>query len=455
MTEFELVVCDGLVVLDGGKVVEADVGVRDGRIAAISPTPLKGSQRLDAAGCWVIPGVVDEHFHVFNGYGHESYENGTRAAAKGGVTTVIDMPLDDPPTLTAERLRAKREGVVGRLAVDHCFFGGFLAEAGVEEMGRMWAAGAVAFKLFTGGAAPPGMYPGVDSAEMLMVMREAARLGAPVTVHCENATLIDLETARLQAEGRMDLRAWSEARPAFAELDAIAQAVLLAEETGCRLVVVHSSTERGVDVVRAARERGVDAWIETCPHYLLVNTDETEDPRMKWGPPIRPKAAADALWRRLADGSLHTIASDHAPFPKVEGASIWEIAMGVGNGVEPMLSVVATEAIHGRLISIERVVEALCTTPARIYGLYPRKGALRVGADADLVLLTRDDLRVLALADLEYVGETRFSPFDGFEARCHPRATVLRGRVVARDGAFCGDHDYGRELPGPGFTGAG
>lgn len=155
MNEFELVVGGGSVVLDGGKVVEADVGVRGGRVAAISSAPLDGVQRLDAADCWVMPGVVDEHFHVFNGYGHESYENGTRAAAKGGVTTVIDMPLDDPPTLTAERLVAKRAQVAGRLAVDHCFYGGFLAEAGVGEMTRMWAAGAVAFKLFTGGAAPP------------------------------------------------------------------------------------------------------------------------------------------------------------------------------------------------------------------------------------------------------------------------------------------------------------
>lgn len=207
-------------------------------------------------------------------------------------------------------------------------------------------------------------------------------------------------------------------------------------------------------MVRAARERGVDAWIETCPHYLCLSTDDLTDPRMKWNPPTRPPASVDALWARVADGSVHTIASDHAPLGKPEGGTIWDMMPGVGNGVEPMLSLVASEAVHRRGIPIGRIVDALCSTPARVYGLHPRKGTLRVGADADLVLLTRDEPGRIDVEALEYTGP-RFSPFDGMEVRCHPRATVLRGRVIARDGVFCGEHGEGRELPGLGWVAAG
>ena len=200
--------------------------MRDGRIAAIAAGGIEAERTLDATGLVVLPGLIDEHFHVFRGYPWETYENATRAAIKGGVTSVVDMPLDKPPTLTAERLREKLDAIAGACHVDYACFGGYLAED-PDEMARMAEAGASAFKLFTGGVAPPGMYPGVDDGQLLDALRRAAALGRPTTVHSENPDMVDFETARLQAEGRNDLGAWDDARPWFSET-AAAQTVALA-----------------------------------------------------------------------------------------------------------------------------------------------------------------------------------------------------------------------------------
>jgi len=444
MSSYDLVLLNGTAVLPGGLTAPANVGVHDGKIATITDQAIDGEEVLDVAGLTILPGLIDEHFHTWWGYEWDTHENSTRAAAKGGITTLVEMPLDRPLTLSAAALRAKLDQVGGDYYVDYAAFGGYLEE-NPDEMAAMADAGVVAFKLFTGATAPPGVFPGVDSAQMLDALRRARELGIPVVVHAENAAIVAFETARLQAEGRNDPRAWDEARPWFAELEATERTCLLAEATGCRTIIAHVPSPRAVRAIADARQRGADVWTETCTHQLCLTQDDmAQDTRLKWNPPTRDRASVEELWQLLADGYVHTIGSDHAPLPKTADADIWTQNPGAGNAVETMFPVFATEALHDRGIPLARIVDLLSTTPAKLFGLYPRKGAIQVGADADFTIIETDGRRTLDARELEFIpSQERWSPFDGRELRVFPQYTIVRGRPVFAEGAVVGELGHG------------
>jgi allantoinase len=443
MGQLDFALTGGNVLLPDGRLAPLNVGARNGRIAVLSEGPLEAEETLDVGGLTVVPGLVDEHFHVFWGYGWETYQGATRAAAKGGVTTVVDMPLDNPATLTVERLQEKLAHVRSECHVDHALFGGFPGED-PEEVAALAEAGVAALKLFTGGVAPPGMYPGADTGQILDGMRRAHAAGILVVVHCENAEIVDHETARLQAAGRSGADAWDEARPWYSEVEAVQRVALAAEVSGCRTVIAHVTSHQAVEAVREARGRGADVWVETCPHYLCLTTEDmAKDGRLKWNPPSRSPESVERLWQLLAEGHVHTIGTDHAPLPKTPGADVWTQLPGAGNGLEPLLPVVATEALR-RGIPLQRVIELLSTAPARVFGLYPRKGTIAVGADADFAVLETNGTRKLDAQELEYHEQEKWSPYDGWEVTVWPVYTILRGRVIAAEGAVVGEPGYGQ-----------
>jgi allantoinase len=430
----------------GDDVVELNIGIRDGRTTRLTDAAIDAAETIDARGLTVMPGVIDEHFHGFHGYGWETYENATRGAVKGGVTTIVDMPLDKPPSLTAAALRAKLQETDGAFLIDHAAFGGYLPED-PDEMTAMAELGIAAFKLFTGGVAPPGMYPGVDAGGALDALRRAASLGRTTTVHCEDAPIVDFETARLMAEGRDGVSAWDEARPWFAEVAAAQSIALLAQVAGARVVIAHASSPQTVEAITAARERGADVWAETCHHYLCTNLEAMgADVRQKWNPPTRSAASVDRMWQQVRDGQLHSVGSDHAPLPKGPATDIWEQAPGAGNGVEIFFPLFATEALHRRDVSIARIAQLVSTNPARIFGLAPRKGAIAVGADADFAIVETNGRRTLDAGTLEYHEQAGWSPFDGAKLRVFPVYTVLRGQIVYADGEVRGRPGDGRYL---------
>ena len=445
MTRQDLAIVGGEAVV-GGDIVEVNIGVSDGRVSLLTNEPIDAAETIDASGLLVMPGVVDEHFHAFHNYGWETYEGATRGAVQGGVTTVVDMPLDKPPTLTAAALRTKLEAIAGHSHVDYASFGGYLIED-PDEMTKMAELGVVAFKLFTGGVAPPGMYPGVDDGQLLDALRRAAALGRTTTVHCEHAPIVDWETNRLMADGRVDIAAWDDARPWYSEVAAAQNVALIAEVTGARVVIAHASSPQTVEAVAAARRRGGDVWAETCHHYLCTTKEDAiADPRLKWNPPTRDSETVEWLWRLVAEGHVHSVASDHAPLPKQLTPDVWSQPPGAGNGVQLFFPVFATRAVHDHGLSMTRVVELVSTSPAQLFGLASRKGQIAVGADADFAIVQTNGSRVLDADQLEYHDQEKWSPFHGMELRVYPEYTVLRGKLVYAEGAVTGSPDDGRHL---------
>lgn len=449
MAKHELAILNGTVVLPGGTVDGLNIGASDGAIATLSSGPIDADETIDATGLTVLPGLIDEHFHTFRGYGWETYEGATRAALKGGVTTVIEMPLDKPPTLTGEALINKRAEIADLCHVDYALFGGYYHDD-PSEMSAMADAGAGAFKLFTGGAAPPGMFPGVDDGELLDALRRVAELGSTVTVHSENAQMVEFETARLQAEGRTDMGAWDDARPWFSEVAAAQTVALAAQVTGARTVIAHVSSPQTLEAIDAARRGGSDVWAETCHHYLCGSKEDSlSDNRLKWNPPTRDAAAVDWMWELLREGKVHTVASDHAPLAKDPNANVWEQRPGSGNGVEIMFPVFATDALHGREVGIERVAEVMSTNPAKIFRL-EGKGRIEIGGDADFAIVETNGSRVLDASELHYHEQPNWSPFEGKELKVYPVYTVLRGKTMYAEGEIRGQAGDGRLLTPPG-----
>jgi len=403
---------------------------------------LDADETLDIAGLTVLPGLVDEHFHLSVNFGWATYTSATQAAAKGGVTSIIDMPLDAPPTLTAALLRAKLDTIGSECCVDYALYGGYLKED-PDEMAAMATAGAVAFKLFT---VEVPVYPGVTAGEAFDAMQRAKREDATVVVHCENGSIAEAETRRVQLEGRTDLAAWDEGRPWFCEVEAVQSIALLAAVTGCRTVIAHATTPLTVECVRDMRRRAPNLWVETCPQYLCISKDEMADPRLKWGPPTRDRAAVDGLWQMLREGHIHTIGSDYALAPRVQTENIWEQGTGVGNSVETMLAVVATEALYERDVPITRIADLLSTTPAKLFGLYPRKGAITIGSDADFAIVETNGRQILDARKLEYHEQEPWSPYDGRELRVYPVYTILRGRVIFGEGVLTAEPGRGEFL---------
>lgn len=429
----------GATVVGAGSQRRLDIGMADGLIAALGPE-LAGpaTEEIDVAGLHLFPGVVDAHVH-FNEPGRadwEGFETGTRALAAGGATAAIEMPLNaHPPTVTAAAFDEKRRCLERSALVDVALWGG-LVPGGVEAMDELAARGVVGFKAFmcTSGIDD---FPGVDDLTLYDGMCRARSLGLPVAVHAESEAITAGLAHRARSSGRTAMRDFVASRPAVAELQAIARAIALAQESGCSLHVVHVSTGRGVCLVADARARGVDVSCETCPHYLVLTEEDAEalGNVAKCAPPLRPRSESEALWRALADGTLPMVASDHSPAPwAMKGGDDAFAAWGGISGCQTMLPLLLSDGCTGRGLALELIAAATSGYVARRFRL-AGKGRLEPGADADLVLVDLAATKPLSAEDLYY--RHRHSPFVG-RTTARVARTLVRGRTVFADGRIVG-----------------
>lgn len=430
----DLLIRNGFVVTPAG-IFRGGVAIKDGVFVAVGTDEAlpPGDQTIDAAGRHILPGLIDTHVHFREpGLTHkEDLSTGTGAAACGGVTTVLEMPNTVPPMSTVEAFRQKKALVEAKAYVDVGLFGVVLQD-NVEQLGALAEAGVAAFKLFMGETT--GGIPAPDDGRMLEACAAIAETGLVLAVHAENNPIIQRWMAKYKAEGRNDPKVWDEARPPIAEIEAIQRAILFCEQYGTKLHIVHLTARQALPIIAAARARGVRVTAETCPHYVFLDSSQanTIGTLCRMNPPIRTKADAEALWAGLLDGQVDSIATDHAPHTREEKVkpSIWDVQSGFP-GVETCLPLFLTAVNQGRM-GLLQFVRLACENPARIYGLYPLKGVIRVGSDADVALVDMERESKIEAAALH--SKNKISPYDGWKVKGVPIMTLLRGQVVMRDG---------------------
>ncbi len=449
---YDALIAGGTLVTEAGT-LRGDLAVRGGRIAALADpgriTPRDAAEVIDATGHHVLPGGVDPHFHACDldiAY-REDFESGTKAAAAGGITTVVEMPLSVPPILTLGLFERKLAELRRKAVVDCALWGGLGPDNG-GEIGPMFRAGARAFKAFMCRALE---YPMLDDGHLLDAMRAVARLGGLVGTHAESEGLSASLAARLKAEGRTDPRAHAEARPPVVEYEAIRRALLLARETGVHLHIVHMSLPEGARAIAEARRAGQSVTVETCPHFLALTTDDLAHLGVyaKCAPPLRDAGTVEGLWRHVLRGEVDMLASDHVSWSaeeKARGASgsIFDAPDGI-QGVQAMLPLLFTEGVLKRGMTLPHLVRFTATNAARRFGLFPRKGTLRPDADADLIVV--DLAAEWTFRKEQMFSKHQYSPYDGRRFRGRIRHTLVRGREVYRDGRILATPGSGHFIP--------
>lgn len=450
MSEYDLGIEGGTVVTHRGRSA-THLYIRDGRVTATGSDRRQADRKVDASGLLVLPGMVDTHIHLMDPgpTEREDYPTGTAAAAANGVTTLIEH-THGHPVRNVEEFNDKRGHLNGRAHVDYGLAAHVWPDR-IDDLAELWDAGITFFKIFT--CTTHGV-PGLTAADQLRAFTETSRFDGPCLVHCEDEDITEETEQLLRSAGRDDGAVIPEWRSREAELVATQVTALLVELTGARASVAHVSHPDAARIIERARSRGARIGAEACPQYFLLREDEVLEHGAfrKFTPPARARSDADedAMWELLRTGVLTHVSTDHAPATqeqKTEG-DIWSVHFGLP-GLDTTLPLLLDATSRGKL-SLEDVVLRYSWHPARWYGLFPRKGNLDVGADADLVLVDPDATGVIR--DEDVISKAGWTPYAGREIRGGIVATYLRGDLVAEQGeplrAF-----GGRFLPGPGTTG--
>ena len=449
------VLCGGTVV-NADRTEQLDIRISAGKIVAMGQSVRRrGDEVEDMSGCLLFPGGVDPHTHFDLDVGGtvtvDDFSSGTRAALAGGTTAILDYATQSRGGSLAAALAAWHAKADGVSYVDYGFHLALCdcSPAVLAELERLPAAGVNSVKLYL--AYKHTMQ--VDDATLFRVMRVCARNGLLLCLHCENGDMVDELVREAKTCGRLEPRQHALTRPAAAEAEAVERAICMAEVTGCRLYIVHVSSARALERVRSARRRGLPVWAETCTQYLLLDDSlydlrGFEAAKYVMSPPLRNKTDQRALWEGLAAGDISCIGSDHCSFCFVGQKELGRddfsrIPNGIP-GVENRFGLIYTYGVGGGILSLQEFVAVTSTAAAKLFGLYPRKGALRTGSDADIVVWDPTARRIIRAA--AQVQRSDYNPYEGMEQAGMVRDVFLRGRQVLRNGEIA-DGPQGEYLP--------
>jgi len=449
----DLNIRNGKVVTEHG-VFGASISVKNGKIWAIgkrSSLP-RAKDELDAHGNFVLPGVIDTHVHIeeMGCSEREDFSSGSKAAASGGVTTYLEMPHSIPPVTTITAFEKKLQLMKANSFVDFGLYAG-VGSTNLDAIDDFVKQGAIAFKTFMMVPASSEKdahgFNVTDDGSMIELFKQVGKTGLILNIHAENGEIIKYLIKKLKEEGVKGPRAHTLSRPPIAEVEAVSRAIMLARGTGARIHIVHISSEEAIELVRQAKFSGQQVTAEVCPHHLLMTAEDFNRIGIsgKYNPPLRATSDLEACWNAINDGTISNIVSDHAPEEKgINSENIFDIASGAP-GIETLLPVMLTQ-VNNKKITLEKLVEVTSVNPAKLYGIYPRKGAIQIGSDADFVIVNLQ--RTGEIREENLYTKQRMSPFNGWRIKGMPIATIVRGEMVMNEGEIVGEKGYGRFICG-------
>ena len=434
----------------------ADVGIRNGKIFQISRKIKEPAREtLDAKGLYVFPGGIDIHTHLDMPFGGtvsaDDFHTGTIAAAFGGTTTVVDFAIQGDGMCLREALQTWMKKAEGKAVIDYGFHVAIchLTDEVMAEIPEMVAAGVPSFKCFLA-------YKGalmVDDGALYQVLKKSQEAGALVMIHAENGDVLDVLIKDFLAQGKTEPKYHALSRPPAAEGEATGRGIAIAKMADAPIYIVHLSCNEALEKVKEARDEGFPAFAETCPQYLLKSYQNYLEPGFEgakyvMSPPLRDKSNWLPLWKGLASGDLQVVSTDHCPFnfkgQKDMGKDSFAAIPNGAPGIEHRLMLLFNEGVIKRRLTLNRFVELVSTAPAKLFGLFPQKGALAVGSDADLVLF--DPKKPLEIRAKTQHQNVDYTPYEGFKGRGVPRVVLSNGRVIVREGKFTGSAGAGRFL---------
>ncbi|MBP2643232.1 MAG: phenylhydantoinase [Firmicutes bacterium] len=452
--EFDLIIKGGKIVTASDMFI-ADLAILDGKICLIGGNfEYPAKKIVDAKGKYVLPGGIDVHTHLDMPFGgtvsSDDFETGTMAAACGGTTTVVDFAIQPKGATLAETADIWQKKAAGKAAVDYGFHIAItdMNNAIMEEMPEVIQAGYSSFKLFM-------TYDGykVTDDTLLKALKITKEYGGLVCVHAENYYVIDYLVKKFKAEGKIEPIYHALSRPNLAETEAVSRAITMATLAEAPLYIVHLSCKESLEELKRARAAGLPVMAETCPQYLLLDEDNYLEPdfagaKYVMSPPLRRKDSQEPLWKGLASGDVQAVATDHCPFfmkgQKDMGRDFFGTIPNGAPGVETRMMLLFGIGVRDRKISLNKMVEITATNPAKIFGLYPQKGTLAVGSDADIVLF--EAAQPLTITKSILHENVDYTPYEGFSIRGYPFMTVAGGKIVAENGKFVGKAGEGKFL---------
>jgi dihydropyrimidinase len=444
-------------VVNADQTFAADVLIEHGVIKTVAANiPAATHTVVDATGLYVIPGGIDAHTHMDMPFGgttsSDDFETGTRAAAIGGTTTIVDFAIQAKGTKMRDALDIWWKKAEGKACIDYGLhmIVTDLGECGLEDMDDLVAEGVASFKLFMA-------YPNVlmvDDATIFKALQQTEKNGALICMHAENGSVIDTIVQQALAAGKTAPIYHALTRPTLMEAEAVHRAIALAEIAGAPVYIVHLSSEDALNQVREARDRGVPAFAETCPQYLLLSIEDNqtgtsfEDAKYVFTPPLREKKNQPMLWDGLKTDNLQVVSTDHCPFcfadQKILGVDNFTKIPNGGPGVENRLQLIHHHGVNAGKISLNRFVEITSTAPARIFGMYPKKGVIAAGADADIVLW--DANAPFTISAATHNMRVDYSLYEGYKVKGNAKTVFSRGELIVDNGKFIGKVGRGNYL---------